>query len=289
MPGLIESNTTFLNVVIDYFSHSCLKLCKMCQKRTLDATFLDCLALTFYDVIGKLLPEWACLTLQGGTTFLLTSKLADIPVSRVRILYLMFSLTFFLYKSNHSLDNLLSFCAHISWVHPLLISGLLTSVWRKKYRMRILIWYCIHNTKEKWFCQLGPNYTKSCTYQVTWDKMIPGYRFYYGWDHIKLQDIFFFIQSGAYSFCPVCLPVTLTFALTLNRKRWRLHIWHAYSNDDALSKYTKVNDLATLTLTFVLKIASFTLLQPGAWCFTNTCFFLCLLHTVLNYKFEKNN
>ena len=35
-------------------------------------------------VIGESLPEWACLTLQGGTTFLLTSKLADSPVSRVR-------------------------------------------------------------------------------------------------------------------------------------------------------------------------------------------------------------
>ena len=58
--------------------------CKICLKRTLDASFLDCLALTFCDVIGELLPEWACLTLQRGTTFLLTSKLADIPVSRVR-------------------------------------------------------------------------------------------------------------------------------------------------------------------------------------------------------------
>ena len=73
-----------LNVVIDYFSHSCLKMCKIGIKRTLDATSLHCLALTFYDVIGDLLPEWACLTLQGGTTFRLTSNLADIPVSRVR-------------------------------------------------------------------------------------------------------------------------------------------------------------------------------------------------------------
>ena len=73
-----------LNVVFDYFSHSCPKMCKICLKRTLDATFLDCLALMFCDVIGELLPEWGCLTLQGGTTFLLTSKLADIPVSRVR-------------------------------------------------------------------------------------------------------------------------------------------------------------------------------------------------------------
>ena len=62
-------------------------MCKLCLKRTLDATFLDCLALTFCDVIGELLPEWACLALQGGTTFPLTSKLADIPVPRVRICY----------------------------------------------------------------------------------------------------------------------------------------------------------------------------------------------------------
>ena len=59
----------FLNVVFDYFSHSCPKMCKICLKRPLDATFLDCLALTFCDVIGDLLPEWACLILQGGTTF----------------------------------------------------------------------------------------------------------------------------------------------------------------------------------------------------------------------------
>ena len=73
-----------LNVVIDYLPHSCLKMCKIHLKHTLDATFLACLALTFCDVIGELLPEWACLTLQGGTISLLTSKLADIPVSRMR-------------------------------------------------------------------------------------------------------------------------------------------------------------------------------------------------------------
>ena len=37
--------------------------------------------------------------------------------------------------------------------------------------------------------------------------------------------------------------------------RYRLHIWHTYSNNDALSNVTKVNDLVSLTLTFVLKIA----------------------------------
>ena len=44
--------------------------------------FLDQLASIFCDVKGDLLPEWACLTLQGGTTFHPTSNLADIPVSK---------------------------------------------------------------------------------------------------------------------------------------------------------------------------------------------------------------
>ena len=92
-----------LNVMIDYFSHSCLKIFKICIKRTLDTTFLDCLVLTFCDVIGKLLPEWACLTLQGGTTFLLTSKLADIPVSRVR--------------KYHSSNLFLRYILHVHDVH----------------------------------------------------------------------------------------------------------------------------------------------------------------------------
>ena len=60
----------FLSVVFDYFSHSCLKNITH-QKCTLDVTFLDCLALTFCGVIGELLLEWACLTLQVGTTFFL--------------------------------------------------------------------------------------------------------------------------------------------------------------------------------------------------------------------------
>ena len=34
----------------------------------------------------------------------------------------------------------------------------------------------------------------------------------------------------------------------------RLHIWHAYSTNDALSNDTKVNDFVTLTLIFMLKI-----------------------------------
>ena len=73
-----------LNVVFDYFSSFLPKMCKIYLKCTLDATFLDCFALRLCDVIGELLLEWACLALQGWTTFHLTSKLADIPVSKVR-------------------------------------------------------------------------------------------------------------------------------------------------------------------------------------------------------------
>ena len=50
---------------------------------------LDCLVFTFCDGIGDLLPEWACLTLQVGKTFRLTSNFADFPVSRVGIQYLI--------------------------------------------------------------------------------------------------------------------------------------------------------------------------------------------------------
>ena len=45
------------NLVIDYFSHSCIKLCKIDIKHTPDATFHDCLALTFCGVICDLIPE----------------------------------------------------------------------------------------------------------------------------------------------------------------------------------------------------------------------------------------
>ena len=38
-------------------------------------------------------------------------------------------------------------------------------------------------------------------------------------------------------------------------RRLRLRIWHACSTHDALSNGTKVNDLVTLTLTFLLNIA----------------------------------
>ena len=113
----LQSTTRLANVVFDYFSHSCPKMCKICLKRPLDATFLDCLALTFCGVIGELLPEWACLTLQGGTTFLLTSKLADIPVSRVRIIILYVPKRYFsdvnvgkLEESSHATLPFLRFC-----------------------------------------------------------------------------------------------------------------------------------------------------------------------------------
>ena len=48
------------------------KMCKICLKRTLDATFPDCLALTSCDVIGELLPEWAYLAYRTGQSADLT-------------------------------------------------------------------------------------------------------------------------------------------------------------------------------------------------------------------------
>ena len=52
----------------------------------------------------------------------------------------------------------------------------------------------------------------------------------------------------------VCLSiVNFNLRYNLNHKRWRLHIWHAYSTNDALSNDTKVNNLVTLKL----KIAFF--------------------------------
>ena len=41
----------------------------------------------------------------------------------------------------------------------------------------------------------------------------------------------------------------------LNRKRQRIHIWHAYFTFNALSIDTNVNDLVTLTVIIMLKIA----------------------------------
>ena len=67
------------------FIYSYLKIWKIDIKRTLDTTFLNCLALNFCDVKGHLLLEWACRTDQGGTTFPLTSNFVNIPVSRVRM------------------------------------------------------------------------------------------------------------------------------------------------------------------------------------------------------------
>ena len=66
-----------VNVVIAYFSHSYLKICKVhvCLKCTLDVTFIECLALTFCDVISELLPEWAFLPSRVGQHFSWRQKL----------------------------------------------------------------------------------------------------------------------------------------------------------------------------------------------------------------------
>ena len=130
-----------LNVVFNYFSHSCPKMCKICLKRTLDATFLDCLALTFCDVMGQLLPEWVCLTLQGRTTFLLTSKLADIPVSRVRKGDLDSCIT--LTGSVHLATSIATF--YIIWTRHLI----LVWHWNRNYSVR-LIGHLRRHLTNKW-------------------------------------------------------------------------------------------------------------------------------------------
>ena len=58
-------------------------MCKTKLKCTLKVSFLDCLTLTFCDVIDDKLQEWACLTLYVRT-FCITSSLADISVSRLK-------------------------------------------------------------------------------------------------------------------------------------------------------------------------------------------------------------
>ena len=58
--------------------------------------------------------------------------------------------------------------------------------------------------------------------------------------------------------------------------------WH-------LSNDTEVNDLMTLTLTFKLKIAFWTLLPPGAKCFTNTPWFFIVYLTVQRIPFNNTS
>ena len=69
-----------LNVVIYYLPHSGLEMCKIDIDCMLDPNFLDCLALTFCDIIGDFLPERA----QFWTTFCLTPNVVESPVPRVR-------------------------------------------------------------------------------------------------------------------------------------------------------------------------------------------------------------
>ena len=66
-------------------------------------------------------------------------------------------------------------------------------------------------------------------------------------------------RSGIYCFCFICLYVCcqkLLYKFWIVRDTmYRLHIWYAYSTNDALSNDTKFDYLVTLTVTFVLKIA----------------------------------
>ena len=71
-----------------------------------------------------------------------------------------------------------------------------------------------------------------------------------------MQDFWSIEWSGYINFCTVC-PSVVSCTLcnyNMNRKKWRLHIWHAYSTNGVLPNDTKVDVLVTFTLNLPLKI-----------------------------------
>ena len=66
--------------------------------------------------------------------------------------------------------------------------------------------------------------------------------------------------------------------------RYKLHIWHAYSNNDGFSNDIKVNDLLTLTLTYMLKIAFSNSVAAGGKVFHKHIDFSNLLYTSCSGK-----
>ena len=66
--------------------------------------------------------------------------------------------------------------------------------------------------------------------------------------------------------------------------RYKLHIWHAYSNNDGFSNDNKVNDLLTLTLTSMLKIAFSDSVASGGIVFHKHIDFSNLLYTPCSGK-----
>ena len=63
-----------------------------------------------------------------------------------------------------------------------------------------------------------------------------------------VSDRSFFMPRIEMSRLFVCVSVFLSVAnFNFRYKRWTLHIWHAYSTNNALSNDIKVNDLVTMT------------------------------------------
>ena len=73
----------------------------------------------------------------------------------------------------------------------------------------------------------------------------------------------------------------------MNRKRYRLHIWYAYSTNKALSIDTKVNDLVTFNVTFVLKIAFSDFVAAGGIVFHKNILFIMHFYDKLMSHFSE--
>ena len=103
-------------------------------------------------------------------------------------------------------------------------------------KMDVKIFLIFHRSRKHWECKyyvmLHYMFTLLCTCTVR----RPLWGIYSLWliEPHSLTKEFHFISS------------------LLNRMRKWLHIWHVYSTYDALSNYTKTNDLVTLHLAFVL-------------------------------------
>ena len=75
----------------------------------------------------------------------------------------------------------------------------------------------------------------------------------------------------------VCLLSILTFIYLLNLSRWRLHIWHAYTTNDALSNDNKFNDVVTLTFVFIILVAFLDFVAAGGLMFYKHVYFSDIL------------
>ena len=74
---------------------------------------------------------------------------------------------------------------------------------------------------------------------------------------VEGQAYYLYVGEGGYwCFTNIYILSVVNFniCLTFDSERWKLYICHAYSTNEALPNDTKVNDLVTFTVTFMLKI-----------------------------------